>query len=191
MLFTGDAYDRQCNIRNTVQGFLETRVITEVAVLKVPHHGSARTTDAGFYNAIRAKVYLIAAQQSKHGSPSLSTLEAIAKSLKQTPASFVVGTRPYLLFFSDPEALDDIDNLHSNAYRLLHGRYKPNIDLTNGKTIYNYRCFRLPKSFSSSTTAVSGRILFGGDTNDNLTVQFTTTANDFGTDPTKDWIEMT
>ncbi|MCJ1380284.1 hypothetical protein MMC17_003387 [Xylographa soralifera] len=188
MLFTGDAYDRQCNIQNTVQGFLETKVITNVGVLKVPHHGSARTTEAGFYNAIRAQVYLVAAQQSKHGSPSLSMLQAIARSFSQTPASFVVGTRPYLLFFSDPASLDDIDTLHSNVYRLLHGPYKPNRDATTGKTIYNYRCFRLRKSFSAN--AVAGRILLGGDTNDELTVQFTSTANDLDPDMTKDWVEM-
>ncbi|MCJ1397443.1 hypothetical protein MMC11_000636 [Xylographa trunciseda] len=188
MLFTGDAYDRQCNIRDTVQGFLETKVVTNVAVLKVPHHGSARTTEAGFYSAIRAQVYLVAAQQSEYGSPSLSMLRAIARGFAQTPTSFVVGTRPYLLFFSDPAALDDIESLHSNVYRLLHGFYKPNMDPTTGKTIYNYRCFRLRKSFSA--TAVAGRILLGGDTNDRLTVQFTTTANDLDPDATKDWVEM-
>ncbi|MCJ1316415.1 hypothetical protein MMC15_001736 [Xylographa vitiligo] len=188
MLFTGDAYDRQCNIQNTVQGFLETKIVTQVGVLKIPHHGSARTTEAGFYSAIRAQVYLVAAQQSKHGSPSLAMLQAIAKSLRQPPASFVVGTRPYLLFFSDPASYDDIDGLRSNVYRLLKGAYKPNMNPTTGKTIYNYRCFRLRKSFSPN--AVAGRILFGGDTNDELTVQFTVTNNDLDTDMTKDWVEM-
>lgn len=38
MLFTGDAYDRDCQIQSTVQAFNDTLVTSYVDVLKVSNH---------------------------------------------------------------------------------------------------------------------------------------------------------
>lgn len=61
MLFTGDAFDRDCDIQNTIPGFMAPtgQQVKPVALLKVPHHCSEITSDRNFYRNVRARVYLI------------------------------------------------------------------------------------------------------------------------------------
>ena len=60
-----------------------------VDVLKVPHHGSATTTNAYFYRFVTASVYLFSASSNGHGHPSPETMDTIIGALLQEdgPAS--------------------------------------------------------------------------------------------------------
>jgi hypothetical protein len=152
----------------------------------VPHHASNVTASVGFYQKVQALVYLISARQTFAGSPSLSVLEAIAKGSPSDPAAM-----PRLLFFSNPTSLNQVNSVDSNVKQLLNGKYKPNT--TGPGPILNYRCYRLRKNATDTDAErrSAGRILFGGDVNGNLVVQFTVAPNDNVTPDTNDWVLMT
>ena len=90
MLFTGDAFDASCDIRDTLMSWNPQLVppTLQLDVLKIPHHGSDRTTSSGFYKYCRAFVYIIsAAQQNTHGNPKISSLKAIVSGFKDKTVS--------------------------------------------------------------------------------------------------------
>ena len=80
MLFTGDAHDRDSDIRSRISQYLGQEI--RIDVLKIPHHGSNVTTDTGFYHDVRASVYLVCASPSMHGNPRFSTLRAIIEGFR-------------------------------------------------------------------------------------------------------------
>lgn len=201
MLFTGDAYDRDCNVQNTIAAFDGRDLRQFVHFLKVPHHCSKVTSDKAFYKLFRAHIYLICGAQKAHGNPSLHTLETIAAGFAQTATEYQAElaanggiANPKLLFFSDPDSLDDIVieglTYKSNTWQLLNRDFKPNTNVQIGKPIYNYKCFMLRKQIKKRTGA--GRIILGRNDNNGLTVQFTTTTNT-AIPPCyelNDWVEM-
>ena len=85
MLFTGDAFDASCDIRDTLISW-NPGVATpglQLDVLKIPHHGSDRTADSGFYLYCRAYVYIVSGDHANtSGNPKVSTLKAIVSSFK-------------------------------------------------------------------------------------------------------------
>ncbi|KIM92810.1 hypothetical protein OIDMADRAFT_62204 [Oidiodendron maius Zn] len=214
MVFTGDAYDRDCNISGTVQAFTGQQQITYVDVMKacpaapspssypwhndtnfslfimsrVPHHGSEATVDAEFFNLIRARIYIICGKQSKHGSPALGTLMAIAAGFRQDENTYVDNGTHYFMFFSDAETLGNVSGEKSNTAQLLASKVKPHI-LNDGKPIYNYACYRLKKAIGNTGSA--GRILFGAVVNDSIPrVWFGEAVNDTDPDPAHEWVFM-
>ncbi|KFY95489.1 hypothetical protein V500_02756 [Pseudogymnoascus sp. VKM F-4518 (FW-2643)] len=159
MLFTGDAYDRDCNVAGTVQAFVGQQLPIMVDVLKVPHHGSDVTADAEFYRLIRAQIYLISGKQTRNGSPSLKTLKAIASGFRGEPGSWRPTANAAYLFFSDATTLDNVLDQPSNSAQLLSSEVKPN-RANNGAPVYNYYCYCLKKG-RTEKDRTAGRILFG------------------------------
>lgn len=78
MLLTGDARGD-----HVLAGLDETGIasngVTEVDILKLPHHGSIRNLAAEFFERIRADHYVISAN-GRDGNPETETLETIAAS---------------------------------------------------------------------------------------------------------------
>ncbi len=88
-------------------------------VLKLPHHGSDRNVDQGFFRALTAKTYVVSADGT-YDNPDLDTLGWIAQAAKdrgtavtiwatnQTPATtefqqkFKTSAFPYTIKFRDP-----------------------------------------------------------------------------------------
>ncbi len=62
-LFTGDAHDRVPSSKD-IRGTVVTP--QHFSVMKVPHHGSARSTSADFYHQYTADVYLISSHYGNH-----------------------------------------------------------------------------------------------------------------------------
>ena len=89
MLFTGDAYDQEADIIHSIamwkEGLVSGTALFKFNVMKIPHHGSARTTHAQFYQAVRADVYIVCAQHSTHGNPRVSSLQAIVEGFENNP----------------------------------------------------------------------------------------------------------
>lgn len=89
MLFTGDAYEQESDIRHSIamwkNGLAAGAPLFKFSAMKIPHHGSEKTTHAQFYSAVRADVYFISAQHSTHGNPRLSSLQAIVKGFYDNP----------------------------------------------------------------------------------------------------------
>ncbi|KAF2733275.1 hypothetical protein EJ04DRAFT_565196 [Polyplosphaeria fusca] len=52
-----------------------------VGVLKLPHHGASRTTNALFYRLVSASVYLISGANSPHGHPRPETITTIINTI--------------------------------------------------------------------------------------------------------------
>jgi hypothetical protein len=110
MLFTGDAYDTHCDIRDTIAAWADPDVgvkpIAHFHVLKVrrarrasvrwlclyianitpffqvPHHGSQVTADIDFYRRVIADVYIVCGAHYKYGTPTYPTLTAIVASFR-------------------------------------------------------------------------------------------------------------
>lgn len=76
MLLTGDARGDDIRAGLAQIGAVDGGV-TDVDVLKVPHHGSDRNVDVEFFKAVRARHYVISAD-GKHGNPDIPTLDMIA-----------------------------------------------------------------------------------------------------------------
>ena len=88
MLFTGDAYDQEADIRDALARIkFGITPILKFSVLKVPHHGSNTTTHSSFYQQVRADVYLICARYTTHGNPRFSSLRAIIEGFKGSSVS--------------------------------------------------------------------------------------------------------
>ncbi|RPB07359.1 hypothetical protein P167DRAFT_540170 [Morchella conica CCBAS932] len=143
MLFTGDAHDRECQVRDTVANFAGPVPPRFVNVLKIPHHGSLCSTSVEFYNRITADVYLVCAKQNNNGLPSLRILEAIVSG-----TTVQGGGRHASIFFSNPDSLWNITSaqhkepMPSNLNTLLSGNKKPGTPVGQaGK--YDYTCYIL------------------------------------------------
>ncbi|KAI9150014.1 hypothetical protein HJFPF1_09764 [Paramyrothecium foliicola] len=113
MLFTGDAFDQGCDLRSTLAAWKEDPnkfqgqfAEINVDVLKVPHHGSSKTTEAAFYHTVKAQVYLIsgAVMPSKH--PAWNTLLAIVAGFKGKTRPH---RKPFLIFLSSHYAEEDVE----------------------------------------------------------------------------------
>lgn len=75
MLLTGDARGDDIEQGLREDGFLSGSSM-KVNVLKVPHHGSDRNVDTGFFRTVKADHYVISGN-GEHGNPEVSTLEMI------------------------------------------------------------------------------------------------------------------
>ena len=78
ILLTGDGRGD-----HTLQGLKEARLLDkngriELDVLKLPHHGSVRDVEDDYFEAIRAKHYVISAD-GKNDNPDIETLEMISR----------------------------------------------------------------------------------------------------------------
>jgi hypothetical protein len=76
MLLCGDARGDRV-LEGLAAAGAATNGITELDVLKLPHHGSSRNVDADFFERLRARHYVISAD-GRNGNPETATLEAIA-----------------------------------------------------------------------------------------------------------------
>ncbi len=72
ILFTGDARGDKILLGLKNAGVMEHKL--KVDVLKVPHHGSSRNVEQGFFDAIIADHYVFSGD-GKHGNPDRETLE--------------------------------------------------------------------------------------------------------------------
>jgi hypothetical protein len=77
LLLTGDGRGD-----HTLRGLKEAKLLDkkgrmEVDVLKLPHHGSVRNVESDYFEAIRAKHYVVSAD-GKFDNPDLETLELIS-----------------------------------------------------------------------------------------------------------------
>ncbi|KAH6608210.1 hypothetical protein Trco_004523 [Trichoderma cornu-damae] len=144
MLFTADAYDRNCDVRRTILSYDDgTDPAMNLSILKIPHHGSEVTVDASFYELVRAEVYLICGSHhgNIHRNPRLSTLLAIARGFgKQPPRA---SGKPFRLFFSNKKILDEYvspsDKVPSAVAALINSQWGPK--LVNNRWNYEvYRC---------------------------------------------------
>ncbi|KAH0604129.1 uncharacterized protein H6S33_007160 [Morchella sextelata] len=139
MLFTGDAHDRERQIRDTVFGFAGPITPRSVDVLKIPHHGSLCSTSVEFYNRIKANVYLVCAKQSLHGLPNLRILEAMVSHTTRQ------GSSTIHIFSSNPDSLwnmrseNSANGAQSNLNILLSGKRRPGAMGVPSK--YNYKCY--------------------------------------------------
>lgn len=101
MLFTGDAYDRECDLRETMAEWrtgAQTRAVYKFDVIKVsyhlhsreneevvlsllqiPHHGSDVTSSSDFYETFRDEVYLVCGAHEVHGNPKFSSISTIIR----------------------------------------------------------------------------------------------------------------
>ena len=73
----------------------------DVDVLKVPHHGSNRNVDQSFFEAVRAKTYVISAN-GKHDNPDYDTLTWIVDAAKAQ------GRRITLALTNETKAVKDL-----------------------------------------------------------------------------------
>ncbi|MCJ1370620.1 hypothetical protein MMC20_001833 [Loxospora ochrophaea] len=156
MLFTGDAYDRNCDVRKTVTSFSGGKPpIVAVGLLKVPHHGSNVTSDTSFYELVRAEVYLVCAAHRIHGNPKFSSLKAIVQGFNDLERT---SGEPFRLFFSNPDSMVDYQDSHQSAVRkILQSEWAPR--QVNGK--WNYEMYRLKPSPKPKEYNKFGRILLG------------------------------
>lgn len=196
MLFTGDAHERDCTLRNTVDAFVGERpqrvdvlkvyhhlsdtvrghlyiykILISAGKQKIPHHGSLASTSVEFYKRIYASVYLICARQNFAGGPNFEILEAIV-------SQFSKSSQPGHIFFSNPDSLYNIvpetmqTGPTSNVNLLLSGPCGPGQEGPAGK--YNYRCYILRHRVSSKEKN-AGIILLGHDEHKKLIVTATET----------------
>jgi hypothetical protein len=145
-----------------------------------------------------------------HGNPALSTLRAIASTIRQTQDEYWANPNapPKLLFFSDPDSLTDVTRkvkgiyvtAKSNVWQLLNdSKERPYVppgignpkrrDPNDHRDVYNYQCYKIRKG-----NLGAGRIILGCNVNGGLAVQFSVAAaaddpND-GTLNFNDWIYM-
>jgi hypothetical protein len=78
LLLTGDGRGDHTLQGLAQAGLLDDEGKIEVDVLKMPHHGSVRNIDAGYFATIRAQHYVISAD-GKFDNPDLETLELISQ----------------------------------------------------------------------------------------------------------------
>jgi hypothetical protein len=79
MLLTGDALGRNIVDGLRAAGELDENGRIEVDILKLPHHGSDRNVDAAFFDAIRAKHYVVSGD-GKYHNPDPTTFQLISAS---------------------------------------------------------------------------------------------------------------
>ncbi|KAK4695864.1 competence protein ComEC, partial [Lecanoromycetidae sp. Uapishka_2] len=177
MLFTGDAYDKACDIRDTLLSWQSSNIdpTIKVDVLKIPHHGSDNTTSSGFYSFCRANVYLVCGSHcNTHGNPKLSMLEAIVKGFDGKSAP---GDQPFRLFFSNPEADEDWVSPNPSKKTKNPAKSKSAVKaiLANpylkpskptSPTSFHYEMYKLTNGVDGYTAF--GQILFGKDKDNDL-----------------------
>lgn len=81
ILLTGDGRGDHTLAGLEKVGRLDAKGRIAVDVLKVPHHGSDRNVEVSYFEAIRAKHYVISAD-GKHDNPDIDTLEMITAARK-------------------------------------------------------------------------------------------------------------
>ncbi|TGJ85777.1 hypothetical protein E0Z10_g2973 [Xylaria hypoxylon] len=144
MLFTADAYDRNCDIRSTIFSYTNQ----ENWYIDLPHHGSQVTVDSSFYEVVRAEVYLVCGYHGNvSANPRLATLVAIVKSFENRKRP---SGEPFRLFFSSSSIMEDAGGNQSTVAALIGSRWGPKLQ-QNGQ--WNYELYR--------TKSNCGRILFG------------------------------
>ncbi|MCJ1390525.1 hypothetical protein MMC18_003385 [Xylographa bjoerkii] len=181
MLFTGDAYDKACDIRDTLVSWSQGQRLPlspprtiDVDVLKIPHHGSDVSQSSGFYAFVRARIYLVCgSHRDRSGNPKLSTLKAIVRGFKgknSTP-----GAKPFLLFFSSTTAEKNWtsasgDTRWRSCIRAILGdpELKPGLPGSD----YYYRMYRPQASPNPKNYAAFGTIVFGKTAGNELVVGF-------------------
>ncbi|KAH0604945.1 uncharacterized protein H6S33_004927 [Morchella sextelata] len=172
MLYTGDAHDGECHIRDTVISIAGPMPPRHVDVLKIPHHGSISSTSIEFYHRITATVYLVCTKQNSNGLPNVEILEAIVDQAK-----LLENGRMARIFFSIPDSLWNIrtgegDNTGrpSNLNILLSGGRRPgNPDLVHGR--YSYKCYILKHRMEGNAEKKNaGIILLGRHADERLIV---------------------
>jgi hypothetical protein len=77
ILLTGDGRGDHTLEGLAAAGLLDAEGKIEIDVLKMPHHGSIRNVDAGYFEKIRAKHYVISAD-GKFDNPDIPTLKLIS-----------------------------------------------------------------------------------------------------------------
>ena len=114
MLFTGDAFDASCNIRDTLISWNPSVAPPglQLDVLKIPHHGSDNTADSGFYRYCRAYVYIVSGDHGNpSGNPKVSTLKAIVSSFQGRSVSGPPSqTHPHFFMHVFPAAAPLLPN---------------------------------------------------------------------------------
>ncbi|KAL0637990.1 hypothetical protein Q9L58_002925 [Maublancomyces gigas] len=179
MLFTGDAHDRVCSLRNTVDSFfMPPPPLIDVLKKRLPHHGSLVSTSLELYDRVKARVYLICAQQKFAGSPYLAILEAIASSATRKEPTHLFFSNPYSLHSGPPGCLFVDATEGSNLNQLLRGKFAPGKTDSYGRK-YNYICYILKPSENKGEKN-AGIILLGHDTAGKLIV----------TAPTRYWLKL-
>jgi len=95
MLLTGDARGDRI-----LEGLEAAKLLhngkIHVDLLKLPHHGSARTVDPAFFKTVTADRYVISSNGEKYDNPDQDTLEWLAAARK--------GTGPFTLYLTYPVA---------------------------------------------------------------------------------------
>jgi len=77
ILLTGDGRGDHTLEGLEAAGLLDAEGKIEVDILKMPHHGSIRNVDAGYFEKIRAKHYVVSAN-GKFDNPDIPTLKLIS-----------------------------------------------------------------------------------------------------------------
>jgi hypothetical protein len=77
ILLTGDGRGDHTLEGLAAAGLLDAEGKIEVDILKMPHHGSIRNVDAGYFEKIRAKHYVVSAN-GKFDNPDVPTLKLIS-----------------------------------------------------------------------------------------------------------------
>lgn len=79
-LLTGDARGDRILAGLAATGLLDDGEPLHVDLLKLPHHGSNRNLERGFFDRVRADHYVVSADGVKHHHPSEDTLRALVAS---------------------------------------------------------------------------------------------------------------
>jgi hypothetical protein len=93
MLLTGDARGDFTLTALRKAGLLKEGKPFEVDLLKLPHHGSDRNVDQGYFDSIQAKHYVISAD-GRFTNPDVPTLEMISKSRKDDDFTIWLANAP-------------------------------------------------------------------------------------------------
>lgn len=103
MLLTGDARGDDILAGLKTEGLLENDTL-HVDVLKLPHHGSDRNVETGFFRAVTADHYVVSADGT-HGNPEVATLQMILEA-RGTDAFQIhlTNSEPRLIDFFDQGA---------------------------------------------------------------------------------------
>jgi beta-lactamase superfamily II metal-dependent hydrolase len=87
-LFTGDAHD---HLPSRLDIRADVKAPQHFSVIKVPHHGSDRSSSPDFFRQYTADVYLISTRYNAHKLPTLTILNAILEGCERK------GIRPILI----------------------------------------------------------------------------------------------
>ncbi|MFF7486229.1 ComEC/Rec2 family competence protein [Streptomyces luteogriseus] len=96
-LLTGDARGDRVLSGLRALGLLDDSGPLHVDLLKLPHHGSERNVEAGFFEQVRADHYVISADGVRHHHPSENTLRWLVESRAANDA-YVVHLTNHIAF---------------------------------------------------------------------------------------------